>query len=342
MIHNILAGGGIMFWEKEIAKQFNLQLESISPTRGVYLIKTNKGVKCLKRLNYGVQKLLFIYGAKEHLVNNGFPNVDRYLMTVEGNPYVEYGDDLYAITEWIEGRESDFRNHHETMRAASTLAKLHEASKGYELINGAKLKSDLGRWHNLMTKRRDGLKKMKSMAENRLDKTEFDRLFISSVELYVGLANEAIDTLNRSRYDEVVKNTLHEKSFCHHDYTYHNIIFDREDNIHVIDFDYCKYEVRSYDISSFLIKVLKRNNWSFSHAEALVNEYNSISPILEDEYMVILAFLKFPQRLWRLANRYYYNESNWPDNTFLRKIREIVDEKDEFIDFVGQFEYKYV
>lgn len=330
-----------MFWEKEIAKHYNLQLESISPTRGVYLIRTNKGLKCLKRLNYGIQKLLFIYGAKEHLINNGFLNVDRYLLTTEGHPYVEYGDDLYVITEWAEGRECDFRNHYETLKAASALAKLHEASKGYELFEGAKLKSDLGRWHHLMTKRRDGLKKMKNMAEGRLDKTEFDRLFIDNVELYVGIANEAIDTLERSRYDEVVKTTVHEKSFCHHDYTYHNIIFDNQDNVFVIDFDYCKYEIRSYDISSFLIKVLKRNNWSFEFAEELMNEYDIISPIQEDEFMVILAFLKFPQRLWRLANRYYYNESNWPDNTFLRKIREIIDEKDEFIDFVGLFEDKY-
>lgn len=331
-----------MFWEKEIAKQFNLQLESISPTRGVYLIKTNKGVKCLKRLNYGAQKLLFIYGAKEHLINHGFLNVDRYLLAADGNPYVEHGDDIYVITEWVEGRECDFRNYSETMKASSVLAKFHEASKGYELYSGAKLKSDLGRWHHLMSKRKDGLKKMKWIAENKLDKSEFDRLFIDNVDLYVGLANEAIDTLSRSKYDDVTNRTLHEKSFCHHDYTYHNIILDKNDEIFVIDFDYCKYEIRAYDITSFLTKVLKRNMWSFDLAKDLLEEYQKISPIQEDENMVMLAFLKFPQRLWRLANRYYYNESNWPDNTFQRKIREIIEEKDEYIDFIGQFEDKYV
>ncbi|HBM81296.1 MAG: CotS family spore coat protein [Clostridiales bacterium] len=331
-----------MFWEKEIAKQFGLQIESISPTRGVYLIRTNKGLKCLKRLNYGTQKLLFIYGAKEHLINHGFSNIDRYILTPDGNPYVEYGDDIYVITEWVEGRECDFRDYNETIRAASTLAQLYEASKGYEMYEGAKLKSDLGRWHHLMTKRRDGLKKMKTIAENKLDKSEFDKLYIDNIDLYVGLANEAIDTLNRSKYDYVVQKTLEEKSFCHHDYTYHNIIFDKDDNIFVIDFDYCKYEIRTYDITSFLTKVLKRNMWNFDLSRDLIDEYIKISPITDEENMVMLAFLKFPQRLWRLANRYYYNESNWPDNTFLRKIREIIEEKDEYIDFIGQFEETYV
>lgn len=331
-----------MFWEKEVARKFGLYLETISPTRGVYLIRTDKGVYCLKRLNYGIQKLLFVYGAKEHLISKGFTNIDRYLLSTDGNPYVEYGDDIYVITEWVDGREADFRNRDETLKSASELGRLHMTSKGYEVYDGAKLKSDLGRWHHLMTKRRDGLKKMKSIAEGKLDKSEFDRLYIDSVDLYVGLANEAIDTLSMSKYDDVVERTLYEKSFCHHDYTYHNIIFDRNNNIHIIDFDYCKYEIMAYDTTSFLIKVLKRNDWNFEFAKELIEEYDKQNPIMEDEYMVMLSFLKFPQRLWRLANRYYYNEANWPDNTFLRKMREIINEKDEFVDFIGQFEDNYV
>lgn len=331
-----------MFWEKEVAKQFNLQLESISPTRGVYLIKTNRGVKCLKRLNYGIQKLLFVHGAKEHLADNGLPNVDRYLIADNGNPYVEYGDDLYVVTDWVDGRESDFKNHFEVLAASANLARFHEASRGYEIHEGAKLKSDLGRWNYLMNKRKEGLRKMKLIAEGRLDKTEFDRLFIQNADLYVAFSQEAIDTLSMSNYDEVVKRTIQEKSFCHHDYTYHNIIFDKKNDIHLIDFDYCKYEIRAYDISSFITKVLKRNNWNFELAKELISEYDKISPIHEDEYMVLLALLKFPQRLWRLANRYYYNEANWPDNTFLRKMKEIIEEKDEFIDFIGQFEDYYM
>jgi spore coat-associated protein S len=58
--------------EFEIERQFGIKIESIKPNRGVYLLKTDKGLKCLKKINYGTQKLLFVYGAKEHLINNGF------------------------------------------------------------------------------------------------------------------------------------------------------------------------------------------------------------------------------------------------------------------------------
>jgi len=90
-----------------------------------------------------------------------------------------------------------------------------------------------------------------------------------------------------------------------------------------------------------LIKVLKRNSWDFNLAKQLIEAYDSVSPIKENEYMIMMAFLKFPQRFWRLANRFYYNEANWSQSTFLRKIKEIAGEKDEFIDFIGEFEENY-
>ncbi len=192
-----------------------------------------------------------------------------------------------------------------------------------------------------MTKRRDGLRKMKSIAENKMDKTEFDRIYIENADLFIEFANDAIDTLKKSEYDDVVKDTLYEKSFCHHDFTYHNIVFSENNDISIIDFDYCKYEIRTYDITSFLIKVLKRNSWDFNLAKQLIEAYDSVSPIKENEYMIMMAFLKFPQRFWRLANRFYYNEANWSQSTFLRKIKEIAGEKDEFIDFIGEFEENY-
>ena len=69
-----------MMREFEIERQFNIKIETIKANKGVYYLKTNKGERCLKRINYGPQKLLFVYGAKEHLIKNGFKNVDEYFI----------------------------------------------------------------------------------------------------------------------------------------------------------------------------------------------------------------------------------------------------------------------
>ena len=53
-----------MMREFEIERQFQIKIDIIKANKGVYYLKTNKGERCLKKINYGPQKLLFVYGAK--------------------------------------------------------------------------------------------------------------------------------------------------------------------------------------------------------------------------------------------------------------------------------------
>ena len=245
-----------MMREFEIERQFGIKIESIKPNKGVYFLKTDRGNKCLKKVNYGIQKLLFVYGAKEHLRNNGFNQVDKNDLNVDGTSYAVVNEDIYTLSEWIEGRECEI--------------------------------------------------------------------------------------LSDSAYLELCKKAEQDKNFCHHDYTYHNIIVDDNDNVHVIDFDYCKREVRVYDISNFLIKVLKRVDWDIEYAKTIIEAYDSVSPIEEEEYKVLYAFLVFPQRFWRLSNRFYYNEVNWGQKIFDRKINDLINEREKFINFIEEFRKIYI
>lgn len=327
--------------EFEIERQFDIKIETIKANKGVYYLKTNKGERCLKRINYGPQKLLFVYGAKEHLIKNGFSNLDRYYLNVNDEPYALVNEDLYTLSEWLEGRECDFRNIDEVKVAAKTLAGMHEASKGYDPPENSKLKSDLGRWPHLMEKRTKSLDKMKDIIRKKNIKNDFDMIYLKSMEFYRDLGKQALQTLKESNYYELCMVAEQEKTFCHHDFTYHNIIIDNNEKPHIIDFDYCKREVRTFDISNFMIKVLKRVDWNIDFAKAIIEAYNSVCKLRDDEYKVLYAYLQFPQRYWRLANRYYYNEVNWGQNTFTNKLSSIIDEKDKFLSFLNEFKQEY-
>ncbi len=327
--------------EFEIERQFGIKIEKLKANKGVYYLRTDKGERCLKKINYGPQKLLFVYGAKQHLLKNGFGNLDKYYLNVENEPYALVNEDLYTLSEWLEGRECDFHNIEEVKIAAKTLAKLHEASKGYDPPENSKLKSDLGRWPHLMEKRIKSFDKMKDMVRKKNIKSDFYMIYIQSVEFYKDIGQSALNILNNSSYYELCAIAELDKSFCHHDYTYHNIILDESNNVYVIDFDYCKREVRTFDISNFMIKVLKRVEWNIEYAKGIIDSYNSIASISNDEYKVLYAFLQFPQRYWRLANRYYYNEVNWAQNTFASKLNGIVQEKEKYLCFLDAFNNEY-
>ena len=218
---------------------------------------------------------------------------------------------------------------------------MHEASKGYDPPENSKLKSDLGRWPHLMEKRTKSLDKMKDIIRKKNIKNDFDMIYLKSVEFYRELGKQALQTLKESNYYELCMIAEEEKTFCHHDFTYHNIIIDSNEKPHIIDFDYCKREVRTFDISNFMIKVLKRVDWNIDFAKAIIESYNSVSKLRDDEYKVLFAYLQFPQRYWRLANRYYYNEVNWGQNTFTNKLSSIIEEKDKFLSFLNEFKKEY-
>jgi CotS family spore coat protein len=275
------------------------------------------------------------------LINNGFTHVDKYSLNSEGEPYALVNEDIYTLSEWIEGRECDFHNDDDIVIAAKALANMHIASKGYDPPENSKLKTDLGRWPHLMEKRVKALDKMRDMSRKRSRKGEFDVNYVKNVEFYKELGKRAIKVLDDSNYMDICRVTDDEKSFCHHDYTYHNIIIDKDDNVNIIDFDYCKREVRTYDISNFMTKVLKRREWDINCANLIINAYNEVSPLSKDEYRVLFAFLLFPQRFWRLGNRYYYNEVNWATNTFNKKIQALISEQEQYMKFIDEFKKVY-
>lgn len=330
-----------MMREIEIERQFDIKIESLKPNKGIYYLKTNKGPKCLKKINYGVQKLLFVYAAKEHLINNGFATVDRYCLNVEGAPYAIVNEDIYTLSEWIDGRPCDFYNTQDLIDATKALARLHIASKGYEPPENSKLKTDLGRWHKLMEKRVKSFDKMRYMSRKSTNKTSFDINYVKNVDFYKDYGKRAINVLDNSKYYDLCNVAEEEKGFCHHDYTHNNIIIDKENNVNVIDFDYCKRELRVYDISNFIIKVLKRRNWDIKYANIIIDTYNEIDPLTEEEYKVLFAFLLFPQRFWRLSNRYFYNEAGWTKNIFDKKIERLIEEQEEYMIFIEEFKKKY-
>jgi CotS family spore coat protein len=327
-----------MVRETEISNQYGFKIQGLVPMKGVYLVKTDKGNKCLKKVNYGTQKLMYIYKAKEHIAKNGFDKVDRYELTPAGVPYALVNDDIYVVTEWIDGRECDFRNPDELKRAAETLARFHLAARGFIPEDNLRARDDIGKLPATLQKRTSTLNKMRDIARKNKRKTEFDMIYLSNVDFYVKLAQDAIKYLDETSYAWVCEEALRENVLCHHDYTYHNILFDKDENAYVIDFDYCKAEIQIYDVSTLIIKALKRLNWNISYAKLIVDSYNAIKPMNKNDYNVLKTLLIFPQRFWRIANRYYYKEAGWSDATFMKKIKEIIEERENYMNFISNLD----
>src|SRR5690554_851320 len=87
-----------------------MKVDDVVPIRSVYMIYTDKGVKILKKINYGLDELHFINSIMEHVTANGYNHVVSFMKSEDGSFYIEREDGIYVVLNLVEGREADYKN----------------------------------------------------------------------------------------------------------------------------------------------------------------------------------------------------------------------------------------
>ncbi len=321
--------------DREIAANYGLDVKGITPYKDAYMLNTDKGRKILKKLLFSPERIIFVHGAKEHLISRGFTNVDRYLETLKGEPCFLFENSSYVLFDLIEGRESNFDNDMEAQKAAATLAMLHSASRGYKPEKNAKIQDDLGKLPVYFSKRLDDIRKLRKFAKR--GKSRFDHLFLEYVDYFVGLGENAVFELKNSNYAKLVNDAREQGIFCHHDYTHHNLIAT-EDRLTVINFDYCCFELKIYDLANLIRRKMRKCNWDIDKAKLLIDGYCAVENLSSDEFAVMKLILQFPQKFWRVVNRYYNSRRSWSERSYVAKLQEVIDEVEGHGNFMEKYE----
>lgn len=319
-----------------IASRFETRVMELKPLRGVYLAYTDKGPKIIKQSKKEPEKLLYTHGLKEYIYNRGFHNLDRFLISNQGLPFVIEEGKVFVMEDFISGRECSFLNPYDRSSAMRTLAQLHIYGQGYIPPTGAAERNDIGKWEKSYLRKINDLAEMKEAIKKKKHKNDFDKKFLEDVGFFMEMAWRAYDTLRNSRYKVLCKAAESLKPICHHDYTYHNIIISREGLINIIDFDYSCHELACYDIAAVIQRVMRRFSFNIDIAMDMLMDYDRIKPITDDELILILSLSEFPQRFWRVTERYYNGKTQWSEKKFMKKYHEAVDDKIFMLDFVNK------
>lgn len=306
---------------KELTERYNIDIKNMVPFKDSFILHTSEGKKLLKKNSVSPERIYFIHGAKEHLYANNFKNIDRYLCTNKGEPYSIINGVIYTVTDLFEGQEFRFDDRNDVIDAARLLASFHKASKGY--FPQSSCKDDLGKLPVFFLKRLDEIKKLKKIAEK--ERNRFDYLFLEHFNYYYRLGEDTIHLLTSSNYHQLVALTRAEGSFCHHDFTYHNMIHSG-DKVYLINFEFCCFELKVYDIANFLRRKMRKCNWDIQEAKVIIQEYKKVEDISEDEFLIMRIILQFPQKFWRVINKYYNSRRSWSEKGYVVKLEEVVDE----------------
>ncbi|HHU91269.1 MAG TPA: CotS family spore coat protein [Clostridiaceae bacterium] len=316
-----------------IEEAYDVTVTSIKPCRGGYIMDTNLGKKHLRQCQCSENRILYVHAAKEHLYNKGFTNIDTYLVTSDNKPFMVIDEQNYVITPYFDARECEFSDDGDTIKASTALAYMHRLGKGFKYKNDA-VPSDLGKLPDNLGRRYDEILRMRRKAER--ERGAFDYVYLGCVDKFIELAEESLSLLNGIEYPRLVNKTLHEGVICHHDYSYQNILI-KGNVTYIVGFECCCEELRIYDLVNLLRRKMRKCNWDIQKASILLDAYVGIAPVSRDEIAVMTAMLLFPQKFWRVANRYYNSRRSWAQRNFTGMLEEVIAEYDDHIRFMKQF-----
>lgn len=307
----------------DIGRQYDLEIKKFIPYRDAYILDTTRGRKLLKKEGISPKRILFIHGAKEHLFNNSFQHIDRFICTVDGKPFLETNHGCFTLTDFIEGSECNFDVESDVIMATRALAQLHAASRGYKSPSGAFSRDELGKMPIIFKKRLNEIIKIKKIAGK--GKTKFDYMVLHHVDYFYNQGKEALEELLKSEYSLLVDDVRKQGSFCHHDFTHHNIIISNG-YATILNFTNCCYELKIYDVANLIRRKMRKCNWDVKEAAKIIDIYSRYENLSNSDLQIMLYILQFPQKFWRVVNQYYNSRKGWSENLYITKLKEITAE----------------
>ena len=72
----------------------------------------------------------------------------------------------------------------------------------------------------------------------------------------------------------------------------------------LIDFDYARYDLQMIDLARYIERCLRMSNFHLPYFYQIVKLYQQWNPINKQQRQVLAAQLLFPQKFWRLSQRW--------------------------------------
>lgn len=309
---------------EEFFNKLGVEVYDIIPLRKVFILFTNKGKKILKSINSSKERIRFIDKIL-NIIKQNDKYILQYCKNSENHIVTNWKGKSYVLLDMIDGREASFTNPLEVEWCTKALANFHNASENIiSKITEEELK--LNKSNNLIYEFLNDLCFI-SEAERVIGKfrykNEFDTLFLANVSKAKNDLNRSINLLSNSSYNEIYSDT-NNMVICHLDLAHHNFIID-ENEVNMIDFDYCKVDIRVVDIYNFITKVVKNYAYDKKIINKIINDYSSIHNISEKEEEIIFSLLNYPRDFVSICKDYYLKQKSWDYEVFLSRFNDKIE-----------------
>lgn len=96
------------------------------------------------------------------------------------------------------------------------------------------------------------------------------------------------------------------------------------------------------DLYDFLRKVLEKNNYKMTYANAVVRGYQEQIALTRDDFVFLYAMLSYPEKFWKISNHYYNSKKTWVPPKMVEKLSNVVQQNQEKEKFLVKFKKNYL
>jgi CotS family spore coat protein len=290
-------------YERILFAGYGLKLNSCRRTRTSLLCSTEKGMFTLKKSMNDSQYVLFESAARQKLIENGFSNINKFIITSDDKPYFECMDDIYTLEPYTTLTNTENENMPQMIEAAKTLAMLHRASHGLIFENG---RSGLFKLPTLYSKRMCELKKIRKGISKRKCYDLTDMVIKENYDYFFMRAKTASDILSQSGYLKLCEDADKDGLFIHSSFKSGNFMKNElSGNIFIDSFSKCAFDIPIKDLAYFMRRLMKNPEFDVVCCKRIIDNYCIIRPINDDEKQVLYSMLVFPWKFMNLCNEYY-------------------------------------
>ena len=312
----------------EVLNLYDIEVNKVARGRGAYLVYTDKGFFRLSEYEGSGGRLAFEEALLGYIEDNSHINVDRLLRTKEGELFAEdvYGT-KYILKKWYEGNECAVKRPSDVLKGIHTLAELHKVLytvKAEEVSLNIPINESVISEYNRYN---DELKRVRSFMRKRTRKTQFEYDVLARFEEYYGYAIEAYNQLIESGIHRLEQAAMDRCVICHGAYNYHNIILMGQETA-VVNFDRSGRGPQITDVYAYIRKVMEKHDWNIQLGHQLLERYDHVKAIEDDELNILTVMLSYPEKYRKLLNQYNNSNKSWIPDKNSEKLKTIYKQQE--------------
>lgn len=328
--------------ELSILEQYDINIKNTKKVRDAVLCDSDKGLFLIKEVRVSDKRLKLLEQLSMHVRKQGYENVDWILRNKEDSLFtVSEEGTKYFLKKWFAGRECDIYKEKDVLDAVENLTRIHrvlrnfvpsEAEETLTVTQGEDLRQEYFRHNREM-------KKVRSFMRDKVGKGDFELAFLKHFDAMYACADQALEELKASNYEELYKENQRNCRVIHGDYNYHNILMTYS-GMATTNFEHAEANIQVVDLYYFLRKVMEKHHWDVELGDKILDCYQKYLPFKEGEMEFIAICLAYPEKFWKTANSYYRSRKVWIPAKNLEKLEMVIrqtEEKKQFLQTIFSF-----